>query len=123
MHVIIAPRAQDDIEGILAWTLENFGPQTLERYAKLIQTAIEDVGEDPELAGSVHRPEIAKGCRTYHLFHSRKRAGRRGQRVRNPRHLLLYRKRSDETVEIGRVLHDTMDFEEHLPTEYRAPSE
>ncbi|HEV3116855.1 MAG TPA: type II toxin-antitoxin system RelE/ParE family toxin [Gemmataceae bacterium] len=119
MEVIIAPKAQRDIVNILAWTQENFGPQTLKRYARLIETAIEEIAADPNCAGSVRRPEIAEDCRTYHLFHSRKRAGTRGNRVRKPRHLLLYRVAGAGVVEIGRVLHDSVDLEQHLPEEYR----
>jgi len=37
------------------------------------------------------------------------------------RHFLLYRTRPDGRVEIGRVLHDSMDLERHLPDNYRAP--
>ena len=69
MEVIIAPKARSDIASILAWTEENFGPQTLKRYAKLIATAIEQIAENPERAGSSQRPEIAEHCRTYHLDH------------------------------------------------------
>ena len=76
MELSIAPKARADIANILAWTEEHFGPQTLKRYGKLIATAIEQVAENPELAGSSNRPEIAEHCRTYHLFFSRKEAGR-----------------------------------------------
>jgi toxin ParE1/3/4 len=120
MEVIIAPRARSDIASILAWTEENFGPQTLKRYAKLIATAIEQVAANPELAGSSRRPEIAAYCRTYHLFFSRKSAGRAGDRIRQPRHILLYRVTESNVVEIGRVLHDSMDLQAYLPEEYRA---
>lgn len=123
MQVTIAPKARHDIADILTWTLENFGPQSVNRYAKLIQTAIEDVATNPELAGSAARPEIAEHCRTYHLLHGRKKAGRRGNRVRKPRHFLLYRVAEPNVVEIGRVLHDSMELEEHLPAEYRKPTE
>src|ERR1051325_5134207 len=123
MNVVIAPKARADIANILAWTQENFGTQTMKRYAKLIQTAIEDVAADPVLAGSSQRAEITEHCRTYHLFHSRKRAGRRGERIRKPRHLLLYRVTESGAVEIARVLHDSMDLEQHLPAEYREPAE
>src|SRR5262245_26549821 len=67
MEVIIAPKARSDIASILAWTEESSGPQTLRRYGKLIATAIEQIAENPELAGSCQRPEIADNCRTYHL--------------------------------------------------------
>jgi toxin ParE1/3/4 len=119
MEVIIAPKARGDIASILAWTEENFGPQTLRRYAKLIATAIEQVADDPELAASDPRPEIADHCRTYHLFFSRKAAGQPGDRIRRPRHFLLYRVTESGMVEIGRVLHDSMELKAHLPEEYR----
>jgi toxin ParE1/3/4 len=119
MDVIVAPKARSDIAGILAWTEENFGARTLKRYAKLIQTAIEEVAADPQLAGSVQRPEIADHCRTYHLYWSHKKAGRAGDRVRDPRHFLLYRVTESNTVEISRILHDSMELANHLPREYR----
>jgi toxin ParE1/3/4 len=115
MELIVAPRARSDIVTILAWTEESFGPQTATRYAKLIETAIEDIAADPERVGSVARVELAPDYRTYHLFHSRKRAGTRGKRIRKPRHLLLYRVRGAGVVEIGRVLHDSMDLQRHVP--------
>ena len=123
MNVIIAPKARSDIAGILEWTHENFGPQTTKRYAKLIETAIQEIAADPERTGSEPRPEIAKKCRTYHLVHSRKRAGARGNRIRRPRHLLLYRVATAGNLEIGRVLHDSMELDRHLPEEYRNPAE
>ena len=122
MEVVIAPKARSDVASILAWTEENFGPQTLKRYGKLIATAIEQVAENPELAGSTQRPEVAEHCRTYHLFFSRKSAGRTGNRIRQPRHFLLYRV-TESSVEIGRVLHDSMDLQAHLPEEYRVSPE
>jgi toxin ParE1/3/4 len=91
MEVILAPTARSDIVSILDWTHENFGPRTCKRYAKLIQTPIEEVAANPEVVGSTGQPEIAAHCRTYHLFHARKKAGRRGNRIGSPRHFLLYR--------------------------------
>ena len=119
MEVIVAPKARGDIASILAWTEENFGPLTLKRYAKLIATAIEQIAENPERDGSSQRPEIAANCRTYHLYFSRKSAGLRGDRIRQPRHLLLYRATGPNALEIGRVLHESMDFQANLPEEYR----
>jgi toxin ParE1/3/4 len=119
MAVIISPRARGDIASILTWTEENFGPQTLRRYAKLIATAIEQIAENPKLVGSCSRPEIADHCRTYHLYFSRKSAGRTGDRIRRPRHFLLYRVVEANTVQIGRVLHDSMELTANLPAEYR----
>lgn len=119
MEVIIAPAARNDIADILAWTDENFGPQVLRRYARLIATAIAEVAADPDLPGSRHRQEIANRCRTYHLYFSRNSAGRPGDRIHRPRHFLLYRVTESNVVEIGRVLHDSMELPGHLPDEYR----
>ncbi len=123
MELIISPKARSDIASILAWTEENFGPQTLERYGRLIATAIEEVAESPELAGSIPRSEIAENCRTYHLYFSRKSARRAKDRIRHPRHFLLYRVIESNIVEIGRVLHESMDLQAHLPEEYRRSPE
>ena len=123
MEVIIAPKARSDIASILAWTEEKFGPQTLKRYARLIATAIEQIAENPERAGSSQRQEIAEHCRTYHLFFSRKSAGRASDRISRPRHFLLYRVTESGMVEIGRVLHDSTELKEHLPEEYRRSPE
>ena len=119
MEVIVAAKARGDIASILAWTGESFGPLTLKRYAKLIATAIQQIAENPERAGSRQRPEIAANCRTYHLYFSRKSAGRAWDRIRQPRHFLLYRVSESNMVEIGRVLHDSMDLQANLPEEYR----
>jgi toxin ParE1/3/4 len=123
MEVVIAPKAREDIASILAWTGENLGLPTTRRYGKLMATAIEQVATSPELAGSCQRPEIGNRCRTYHLFFSRKAAGRAGDRIRRPRHFLLYRVTESGIVEIGRVLHDAMDLKAHLPEEYRRSPE
>lgn len=123
MDVIIAPKARSDIADILAWTEENFGPRTTARYGRLIATAIEHVAANPELVGSVPRPEIAAHCRTYHLDFSRKAAGRAGDRIRHPRHFLVYRVTDSGVVEIGRILHESMELQRHLLEEYRDSSE
>ena len=51
------------------------------------------------------RDEIIPGIRTLHV----ERHGRRG------RHFLVYRAADGQTVEIGRILHDRMDLQRHLP--------
>jgi toxin ParE1/3/4 len=81
--------------------------------------AIRDVAAHPQIAGSARRPEIAASARTYHHIHSRERVAGNVGRVRRPRHFLLYRVRPIDTVEIGRLLHDSMDLSRHVPDEYR----
>jgi toxin ParE1/3/4 len=116
----LSPQAEKEIEAILEWTHEKFGEEARVRYEALLERAIRDVAEAPELAGSRARPEIAGAARTYHLRHSRDRVKKSVGRVKQPRHFLLYRICTDGKVEFGRVLHDGMDLERHLPDAYRS---
>jgi toxin ParE1/3/4 len=122
VEVILSSRACRDIEDILSWTEANFGPQTMRRYGKLIAAAIQELAENPETAGSATRPEIDASCRTYHLTHSRTAVPRR-DRIRRPRHFVLYRINDAGIVEIGRLLHDSMDLDLHVPDEFRPSPE
>ena len=117
---VISPAAERDIESILAWTHERFGASGRRRYEALLVCAILDVADDAERTGSRNRPEIAAAARTYHLYHSRNRVETATGRVRHPRHFLLYRTCEDGRIEIGRVLHDSMDLARHLLEEYRS---
>jgi toxin ParE1/3/4 len=117
---VIAPAAVDDIESILAWTHEQFGEKARLRYEALLICAIADIANQPERAGSSSRPEIAPSARTYHVVHSRKHVTRGSRSVRRPRHFILYRIQRDGSVEIGRVLHDSLDLARHLPEEFRS---
>lgn len=117
-RVIVSPAAESDIQAILAWTHQHFGNRGRLRYEALLVRAILDVADDPGRPGSHTRPEIAPAARTYHLWHSRDRVEPATDRVRRPRHFLLYRTRDDGQVEIGRVLHDRMDLAQHLPDDF-----
>ena len=118
---VIAPIAEEDIASVLAWTEEHFGDQARLRYEALLVQAIMDVAKRPDLPGSHSRPEISAAAHTYHVFFSRSNVAAEVGRVKRPRHFLLYRIRSHGAVEIGRVLHDSVDLARHLPDEYRAP--
>ena len=116
----LAPRAERDIEAILEWSHEHFGERGRLRYEGLLATAIVDVVADPERAASHARPEIAAAARTYHLRHSRDHVDPAIGKARQPRHFLLSRLCDDGRVEIGRVLHDSVDLQRHLPEDYRS---
>jgi toxin ParE1/3/4 len=118
----ISPTAAKDIESILAWTHEHFGEQARLRYEALLIRAIMDVAEEPDRAGSHRRPELAPDAQSYHLSLSRNRVSRAADRVARPRHCLLYRVRAAGEIEIARVLHDSMDFERHIPDKPQGPA-
>ena len=68
--------------------------------------------------GTIRRPELGEEVRSYHLRHSRDRAATPYGIVRRPRHLLLYRVISADVIGVGRILHDAMDIDQHVPTDF-----
>lgn len=105
--------ASRDLEDILRWTGEKFGPEALSRYEELFAQALEDLSENP----------FRVGCRKagerfviYHLRHSRDRVSDSRLRVGAPRHFILFRLLHEE-IEVLRVLHDAMDLERHFPAD------
>ncbi|MCL6706464.1 type II toxin-antitoxin system RelE/ParE family toxin [Pseudomonas sp. R2.Fl] len=113
--------ARADIVDILAYTHEPFGPQARLRYERLIATALRDLANDPERRGSLARPEFGEAVRSYHLRFSRDRAGGDFGSVRRPRHFVLYRPIAPNLIGIGRLLHDAMELERHLPADFGEP--
>lgn len=112
----LSSAAQSDIARLLVYTQDKFGTAVRERYQSLLVTALQDLAADPERIGSIARPELGKGLRSYHLRHSRERAAQEaGATIRKPRHLALYRQAPTNLIEIVRVLHDAMELERHLP--------
>ncbi len=116
----LSPIAEQDLEAVLAWSHGHFGEQGRFRYEALLIRAILDVAADPRRPGCQSRPELAAGALTYHLLNSRDHVPKAQGRVRKPRHFLLARLADDGCLEIGRVLHDSMDLTRHLPDEYRS---
>ena len=97
--------AELDFANILKWTTENFGARQSRIYRDTLVRAIAELANGPDVAGSKARDEIVPGLRTLHVA----RHGRRG------RHFLLYRIVEGRIIEIGRILHDQMDLQRHVP--------
>lgn len=103
----LSHQAQRDIEEVLAWTLREFGSRQYVVYQQLIHQALREVARHPESARL--RPEIHPSARTYPLARGGAKA----------RHFLLLRLADDQVVEVGRLLHDSMDLPAHLPPGYQ----
>lgn len=114
----ISTSAQADIVDMLAWTQEKFGELARLRYERLLVTAMRDIAAEPQRIGTIERPELGNNVCSYHLRHSRERAMHESGIVRQPRHLLLFRFARADLIGIGRVLHDAMEIERHLPENY-----
>ncbi|HCE9668783.1 type II toxin-antitoxin system RelE/ParE family toxin [Pseudomonas aeruginosa] len=109
----ISHDAQADIVDILRFTHNRFGDAARRRYQALIGAALDAVAADPMRLGSLSREEEGPGLRSIHLVYCRSMPNV-GKDVR-PRHFVLYRLATDQVLEVVRVLHDSMDLDQHLP--------
>jgi toxin ParE1/3/4 len=114
----LSAAAEEDIIQLLAYTQDRFGEIARRRYEALLAAGLRDIASDPERRGSVARAELGAGVRSYHLRHSRNRARTPDGLVRQPRHVLLYRIARPDLIGVGRVLHDAMEVDRHLPSQY-----
>jgi toxin ParE1/3/4 len=109
----LSEAAQGDVLSILTWTHEEFGEAARLRYESLIVAALRDVASQPDRPGSLPRPELGAGVRSWHLRLSRGHVHSDVKPVRRPRHFLVYRPESALVV-VGRVLHDAMELAGHI---------
>lgn len=107
----ISDHAEEDIVSLSAYTLENFGEQTLERYLMLIEVALLELCKNPSRRGvTKFEDEIMK----FHLRHCRADAAKKGEFIKKPRHMIFFKEAEDGTLEILRLLHDSMDVAKQL---------
>ncbi|MFH7319713.1 type II toxin-antitoxin system RelE/ParE family toxin [Desulfurivibrio sp. D14AmB] len=100
--------AEDDFQQIIRWTAANFGRRQAGTYARTLATAIEALRGGPNIVGARPREEIGPGIHTLHVA----RRGRRG------RHFVVFRaSRTEQFIDVLRLLHDGMDLQQHLPPE------
>lgn len=109
----LSDSAQADVVSLLAWTHEQFGEIARQRYESLIVAALRELATQPDRPGSISRPELGAGVRSWHLRLSRHRAAAGAGVVRRPRHFIVYRLEADLLV-VGRVLHDAMELAQNL---------
>lgn len=115
--MLILPVYSRDIDEVMDWSELHFGLAAADRYAVLIEYAMSDLVDDPVRPGAKALADFGPDIHTYHLRFSRD--GVPGERVKQPRHSILYR-HSNEVVEFARLLHDGRDLEQHLPGDYRS---
>ena len=96
----VSSYADEDIESIFRYTVKKWGFDQADSYCELLASARDRIAANPFLPGSKNREDLAAGCRTF-------RCGK---------HVYFFRIR-DSTVEIARILDETMDFEKHVSEE------
>jgi toxin ParE1/3/4 len=109
----LSESAQADVLQILGWTQEQFGQTARLRYQALIVAALRDVARQPEGPGSIARPELGPGVRSWHLRLSRLHVEKAAGAVQRPRHIVIYRPEPGLVV-VGRLLHEAMELARHL---------
>ncbi len=104
-RVVLGSEAEKDFVRILGDTRDIFGPRQEVIYETTILAALADLDSGPEILGSVARDDLRPGIRSLHVA----RHGRRG------RHVIMYRARHENVIDVVRILHDAMDFARHVP--------
>ena len=103
-EVRLASKAEQDFFEIVQWSAVNFGQQQAVAYAETLSLAISALAEGPEVLGAKRRDEIGNGILTLHVD----RQGRKG------RHFVVFRVGGASTIDVLRLLHDSMDLVRHV---------
>jgi toxin ParE1/3/4 len=109
----VAPRARADVAEILEWSRQNYGPDAAHRYAATILHCFDVIEAEP-LDCSYAFSDATPAIRIVHLRTVAISFRRPGGRVKRPRHVVLFRVFADSRIEISRVLHERMNFDQHL---------
>lgn len=95
LAINIKPKAEDDLEDIFIYSLNNFGWQRAEEYISTLDNAFAQLAESPRLGK--RQENLSKGLRAF----------------QTESHFIFYRFNKEELT-ILRVLHKTRLFSQHL---------
>jgi toxin ParE1/3/4 len=112
LQLRLSDEALLDIDQALTYSISQFGKIAGLRYAKLIDAATADLCQRPDRLGVKQFFEQQQVIFAYHLKHSNRRLSA-PQRVGQPRHILFFRIKGNKLL-LSRMLHDAMDFVQHL---------
>ena len=92
---------------VIDWTLHEFGREQASRYRQLMESALDDIMQNPVGPLSKKRPELRPAnIFTHHIT-------RRGKAAR---HWFIYHvDHGQNRIEIIRLLHDSMEIKSYLP--------
>lgn len=96
--------ALQDSLNIIHWTLQNFGERQAEIYSETIALALEALEAGPNTLGVKKRETLGTNLYTLHV----------ARKERKGRHFIVFRVVEPNTLEVLRLLHDSMDLEAHL---------
>lgn len=96
MHIIIKPKAKEDLENIFKYSVKNFGFKIAENYLLAIETKFQSIKENNKI-----------GKRNTLL-------GFKIRSIKSKSHLIFYKVFNNNTIEIIRILHQSMNYKDHL---------
>lgn len=89
-------KAVEDLTGIWEYTIEKWSEQQADKYYNLLLDSCQDIANNPDLGKNYD------GI-TKNLFG-----------LKTNRHIVFYRKRIKQPIEITRILHERMDLKNRL---------
>jgi toxin ParE1/3/4 len=98
--------ARRDRAEIVRWTIKRFGARQAETCTETIALAMAALRCGPDTPGAKQRNDLGPGIRTMHVA----RNGRKG------RHFIVFRVGGDRIIDVLRLLHDSMDLPNRLPS-------
>jgi toxin ParE1/3/4 len=104
-RVRLSRAAEADFSAIVAWTATHFGDVQAQRYAEVLTLSITALHDGPDLIGAKTRDDIGHGLKSLHVA----RMGHKGS------HFVVFRTDTGKTIDVLRVLHESMDLPRHLP--------
>lgn len=108
--LLVAPRAQRDIDAALTDSARLHGLNAARRYRRLITQVIASLHRDPDRPAA--RSADVGDLQLYALRAVARPPGA-SETVRSPPHVIVFRF-DDRVVEIVRLLHEAMDLPRHL---------
>jgi toxin ParE1/3/4 len=112
LKIRFASEALSDIDALLAYSLQKFGLSASQRYAHLLDLAVSDIRGQPQRLGVISYGLGSRAFFAYHLKYSNRKLSTT-EKVGKPRHVIFFTVQG-EVLLISRVLHDAMDFLQHL---------
>ena len=89
-------KAVADLNGIWEYTLETWSENQADKYYDMLLDFCQDIADNPELGKNYDGIKLE-------LFG-----------IKANRHVIFYRKRIDQPIEITRILHERMDFKNRI---------
>jgi len=96
--------AERDFAEIVRWTRKTFGAWQAQTYKATLREALKALHSGPNITGVKRRDDLGPGIHTLHVA----RNGRKG------RHFIVFRTGGGQTIDVLRLLHDSMDLANHL---------